>query len=656
MQKHDVLKYLALIFFRDTDVSPTKTPISPFTEDQTFSDNSIIMPVKRDETFEALNIDNESSSEILSPEEGISNSETHSMDIENQLRFWAVKHKITHVALNDLLKILQNTYPYLPGDSRTLLKTIRHNATIQNLSQDGELIYIGIANSLKRYDLSSICFNQTLNLRINIDGLPLCKSSSKQFWPILGLVVSNIQQNPFVIACYYGESKPSSVEEYLSGFITEANDLKLNGFEQKGIVYKFNIVHFNCDAPARSFLKCIKNHNSYYGCEKCIQKGTVVEGHVKFLSIGSPNRDDNSFRNQDHPEHHNGISPLLQLDLGLVSQFPLDPMHLIDLGIVRKLIMYWIKNGIRSKHNSVRLGSQQKQKFSENLAAFAKCIPSDFSRKPRSLKEVERWKATEFRQFLLYIGPVVLKDILPHKLYTHFLCLHVAVSILSNPFLCDDDGYIEFSELLIKSFVEDMISYYGKKSLVYNVHNILHIPNDVRLYGCIENFTCYPFENFLGKIKVMLRSNYRHLGQLAKRLSEQCLCENNVTNMYTKWVSPVGSYNTTLCIGDEFAHVIYKTCRISSTDVCDKYIQLNNNKIMAVQHVIKNKHSECVLICDEVICGSVFYSKPCSSNLTKMYKVVQLANVLTTVSLLMIKCKCIVNWEYKVVISLIHKI
>jgi len=54
-------------------------------------------------------------------------------------------------------------------------------------------------------------------------------------------------------------------------------------------------------------------------------------------------------------------------------------------------------------------------------------MPSDFSRRPRSLDELAYWKATEFR-----LCPIVLKGIVSQEIYLHFLTLHIALTILLN--------------------------------------------------------------------------------------------------------------------------------------------------------------------------------------------------------------------------------
>lgn len=87
-------------------------------------------------------------------------------------------------------------------------------------------------------------------------------------------------------------------------------------------------------------------------------------------------------------------------------------------------------------------------KFSCNLTDF---IPSEFARKSRSLTELARWKATELRTFLLYTRPVVLKNVLPTRMYDHFLIFHVAIKILATEGLCKE--FNQYAKELLHLFV-----------------------------------------------------------------------------------------------------------------------------------------------------------------------------------------------------------
>lgn len=66
----------------------------------------------------------------------------------------------------------------------------------------------------------------------------------------------------------------------------------------------------------------------------------------------------------------------------------------------------------------MRISAGQVVEISNRLVGLERFIPSVFACKPRGLHE--RWKATEFRQFLLYSGMVVLNGILRDDLYQHF--------------------------------------------------------------------------------------------------------------------------------------------------------------------------------------------------------------------------------------------
>ena len=140
-----------------------------------------------------------------------------------------------------------------------------------------------------------------------------------------------------------------------------------------------------------------------------------------------------------------------RLPLGMVSQFPHDYMHLVCLGVVKRFLCTWI-NGHPLQ---CCLPARSTEAASERLIMMSGSIPREFARKPRSLSEVDRWKATGFRQFLLYTGPVVLKNILSDVLYNHFLLLFVGIRILCCPVLCIE--FNEYANQLLRAFVGDSL-------------------------------------------------------------------------------------------------------------------------------------------------------------------------------------------------------
>jgi len=91
-------------------------------------------------------------------------------------------------------------------------------------------------------------------LQFNFDGLPLFKSSSIEFWPILCLI-RLFKFSPFVVGVYCGAKKPPNLTDYVQDFVTELSSLLESGIMFNGIYFSVEIDCFVCDAPARSFIK-----------------------------------------------------------------------------------------------------------------------------------------------------------------------------------------------------------------------------------------------------------------------------------------------------------------------------------------------------------------------------------------------------------------
>jgi hypothetical protein len=382
------------------------------------------------------------------------------------IRDWSLLHKIDQGATSDLLKILKThiCFGHFPSDSRTLL----HTPTITDVRtvSPGEYCHFGIQKGI--ISIFPTNFEQEVILvQFNVDGLPLHKSTNNQFWPILGRVKGI--ESVFVVGIYEGNSKPNDFNDFLKDFIEEAVDLESTGINFNGQIINFVIEGFICDAPARAELLKIKSHSGYYSCGKCTVKGKYVENRVVLLNTCAEFRTNDSFRNQVQPKHHNGNSDLTKLSVDLVKCFPFEYMHLVCLGVTKKLLKLWI----RGKVSVFRLSPKIVEKLSIKLVKVGKSLPIEHNRKQRSLREVDRWKATEFRSFLLYTGPIALKKYLPEKHYNLFMCLSVSIRLLATPHPTLQN--INYAESLLKYFIEEFRIIYGKVNVSYNIHGLNHL-------------------------------------------------------------------------------------------------------------------------------------------------------------------------------------
>lgn len=105
-------------------------------------------------------------------------------------------------------------------------------------------------------------------------------------------------------------------------------------------------------------------------------------------------------------------------------------------------------------------------------------------------------------------------------MYEHFLTLHVAISILITPTLITDEN-IKYAEKLLTYFVKSFQVLYGKQFVSHNVHNLLHLGNEVRRNGALDNFSAFRFESFLGSLKKLIRKPEKPLQQVARRYTER---------------------------------------------------------------------------------------------------------------------------------------
>jgi len=167
-----------------------------------------------------------------------------------------------------------------------------------------------------------------------MDGVKLFNSVMSESWPILYRCANLVDSRPSVLGIFYGDGKPVPLDDYLADSIADLKDLKENGVSFQNDHYEVDVRFYLGDAPARAMLKGIVGHTSKDGCVRCDQEGEYdYEAHHVIYSTKIGNeRTDESFEMRRDPEHHKIDSPLSYVQIRFISQVPLEPMHIIDIG------------------------------------------------------------------------------------------------------------------------------------------------------------------------------------------------------------------------------------------------------------------------------------------------------------------------------------
>ncbi|KAK7603314.1 hypothetical protein V9T40_003313 [Parthenolecanium corni] len=450
------------------------------------------------------------------------------------LMAWAVSNGIRRKARNELLQILRNFDPEeqrnLPKDFRTLFAH-QLNTTIVELADKQMYAYFGIENMLNDVGISQAIFgnevmtsDHVVELTLHVDGLPLFNSSSIQFWPLLGSVRNTV----FIIGVYCGPTKPSDYKILTSDGVSEIVRLYDQGITIKGVKCHFRVKLFSADAPARAAVLNVKGHSGYSSCIKCWTKGESSGTTIYFPQVDARLRTNEEFVNCQDEDLHHGPSDLARIpNFDFIKMVPFDYMHSVCLGVMKKFLHFWTKpSGARSVVGRILSGTTLLA-INQHLTQLAEehYCPMNFARfRPRSFQHLPNFKATEYRQVLLYTGPVIFYKRLYGAHWKIMVNLNVIFRMLcqlslqeSQP---DRNKILQFTERRLKWLVCFVVEMYGVQSASFNLHSLIHLPDDCSTFGSVDNFSCFMFEAFLYKVKRSIRTGNKPLQQLINRYAE----------------------------------------------------------------------------------------------------------------------------------------
>lgn len=261
--------------------------------------------------------------------------------LAKDLAYWAIKSGTPQEYVNFLLNILHNNgvnkSKNIPKSYVTLVGTSKTKIEQRPIESGSYFTYKTIQDSLAAYE-PYLQDKEIIEIDIGVDGFKPFKSSALDMWPIMGSIVGKIYLRPFLLGCYAGHKAPKASEELLKDLCDQIEVLNERGIyfpvSKKTVLFRVRI--FCLDAPARAMICGVMSHSSYEGCPKCKMSERINERKVIYTStIGEP-RTNETYSSRFYPEHHKPRfrknSCRLESLFKMVDQFPIDPMHCIELG------------------------------------------------------------------------------------------------------------------------------------------------------------------------------------------------------------------------------------------------------------------------------------------------------------------------------------
>ena len=407
-------------------------------------------------------------------------------------------------------QVPQSISSFTLGNVESQLKTILGNQSLFNsIKKTHQQLLTGILSNCDVYSGSIYRnFLKTkgmfdISIILNADGFKVFNSSRREPWGIF----ATINELPFeerlkpynilLLGIYHGNSKPK-FNNILQHIVTQLNKLSNFGFEFMNQNFKVKCLQNCCDKPARSSILCLSGHRSKYPCIKCLVQQSYIQIDSKshyFVPVDdAPKllRDNISFISDaimaKRGEPNFGVkdfSKLLKIsEFNPVSGSIIDQLHCVG-GIGKKILNLFIKK--YPLLPSITKATIKMLKPPKTLVS-----------RLRDLEDFNNFKSHEFRTFYLYYGPIILSNTeFIEKIDLEVVKAFNEVVFLSNQMQLSNDISSKVDSS-VNRFIELFKQSFGEHHLTINLHELVHLGDDLRFNGSGFSNSCYIFENLNG--------------------------------------------------------------------------------------------------------------------------------------------------------------
>lgn len=244
------------------------------------------------------------------------------------------------------------------------------------------------------------------------------------------------------------------------------------------------------DLPAKASATNTKQFNGEYGCFYCLDKGQLHNRARIYPPTAS-----NTLRTTEcmkdwaikAEETQYGVKGTFGEYLDFPQCVPIDYMHSILEGVFKQLLKCWFNSSFHSEPYSLR-----KHLSEINKIVYKIQPPNEIQRLPRSLDQIQFFKASEFRAWMLFYALPILAMFLPPEYSNHlFLLVSSMHELLSDKINVSE---LDKIHMMLVSFHKAAGDLYSPNIFTMNMHSLIHTVPLVKLWGPLWVYSMFGFE------------------------------------------------------------------------------------------------------------------------------------------------------------------
>lgn len=298
----------------------------------------------------------------LGPKHSFENQEMIECETCNRLTSVNIKYKKDHFITFDVEKQL----------IATVESGIKNGHFDSTPSLNENIIDVHSSENFKKIK-SKMPNSKYITLTLSTDGIVAQKAvKNKSLWP-LQFFINEIKlqhrfKREYMMCAALAFGKTPDMSSYMKPFMDGINVINEKGgieIRNGDLIERYLVVLalVTTDSVAKCYVLGKTQHNSHFGCPYCLHPGTNIPNSTQLKYCVQDNAADrtneeattdmlNAHINEQLVNGYRCMSPLLALDImpfDVVWQVPIDKMHSIDLGVVKKLFNLFLDRKNRNE-------------------------------------------------------------------------------------------------------------------------------------------------------------------------------------------------------------------------------------------------------------------------------------------------------------------